>query len=106
MTTCVDTEGPSCPVSCRDAAATIVADVFACRQLAEAAPQAASTLRRDAVASSSVLNFQMPLSDYAVLGPDACVALASSQAADPAVQVVVVVEPGATHVLTREVSSG
>ncbi|EFJ47927.1 hypothetical protein VOLCADRAFT_117721 [Volvox carteri f. nagariensis] len=96
VTTFGEVEGPAW----RDATATILGDVLARRNFPDSAIQ--EPMLSDVPEHSSILALQMRLGEYAVLGPDASVALAHSQLVDPAVQCVVVAVPGTTHVLTRE----
>ncbi|GFR40565.1 hypothetical protein Agub_g1142 [Astrephomene gubernaculifera] len=65
---------------------------------------AMSPLRRplDPVTATMVSEVQVPLTDYAVLGPDATVAHTASQAMDPTIRCVVVTSPLTTHVLSLQ----
>ncbi|GLI60041.1 hypothetical protein VaNZ11_001891 [Volvox africanus] len=83
-----------------DADPTCLDDVLARRHQRNANHQGSMSL--DLSASLPVLSLQMRLGEYAVLGPDASVALAYNQVADPAIQCVAIASPGATYILSRQ----
>lgn len=88
--------------ACRDPSLTLLGGILARRQEADG-PLRQSPSLSTVTAASPIHALQMKLGEYAVLGPDASVALAYSQIMDPAVQCVVISVPGTAHVLTREV---